>query len=115
MRGKEYAVVTTGVRPGRPVPLRLTRRGRVVVLAFFILMASLASAVLWTTASRADETPSGRTASVVVEPDDSLWSIAGRVTPDRSREGVIHEIRRLNGLPGSDIYVGETLLVPLHG
>jgi hypothetical protein len=37
--------------------LRLTRRGRVVVLAFFVLLASLASAVLFTTASRADSPP----------------------------------------------------------
>jgi hypothetical protein len=50
MRGEEYAVVITGARR-QPAPLRLTRRGRFVVLSFFILLASLASAVLWTTAS----------------------------------------------------------------
>ncbi|MFI5931144.1 LysM peptidoglycan-binding domain-containing protein [Actinoplanes sp. NPDC051494] len=115
MRGKEYAVVATGVRPARPVPLRLTRRGRIVVLAVLFLLATLASAVLWTTASRADETPTGPTSTVVVQPDDSLWSIAARVAPDRSRERVVREIRHLNGIPGSDIYAGETLVVPPRG
>lgn len=73
MRGKEYAVVATGVRRvGQPAPLRLTRRGRVVVLTFFILLASLASAVLWTTASRAGDPPAGSAPTVVVQPDDGI-------------------------------------------
>jgi hypothetical protein len=67
MRGKEYAVVTTGVRRGQPAPLRLTRRGRIVVLTFFLLLASFASAVLWTTASRAEEPSSGLAPTVVVQ------------------------------------------------
>ena len=112
MRGKEYAVVATGVRPGRPAPIRLTRRGRIVVLTFFVLMASLASAVLWTTASRADEPLGGPAPTVVVQPDDSLWSIAERVAPDRPPLDVIHDIRTLNGIETSYVHAGETLIVP---
>src|SRR5919112_4059547 len=52
----ERPMVTTSYR--RP-PVRLTRRGRVVVLAFFVLMASLASAILLATASRADDREAG--------------------------------------------------------
>jgi predicted metal-binding membrane protein len=55
-------VTTTAHRP----PLRLTRRGRAVVLLVFIAMASLASAVLFTTASRADEPPAVPGSAVVV-------------------------------------------------
>ncbi|WIM95342.1 hypothetical protein ACTOB_007437 [Actinoplanes oblitus] len=44
-------VVTGGARHVAP-PLRLTRRGRVVVLALFFAMAVLASVVLFVTASR---------------------------------------------------------------
>ena len=112
MRGKEYAVVTTGMRRGQPAPLRLTRRGRVVVLTFFIFLASLASAVLWTTASRADESPAGPAPSVVVEPDDTLWSIASRTSPGRDPRDVIAEIRKLNGLDDRYIHPGETLTLP---
>jgi hypothetical protein len=114
MRGKEYAVVTTGMRRGQPAPLRLTQRGRVVVLAFFILLASLASAVLWTTASRADDPPSGAAPTVVVEPGDTLWSIASRTSSgggDNLR-AVIAEIRALNGLGDSFIQPGEILTLP---
>lgn len=69
MRGKEYAVVATGMRrAGQPAPLRLTRRGRAVVLAFFILLASLASAVLWNTASRAADPPAGGSSAGVIQP-----------------------------------------------
>ena len=113
MRGKEYAVVATGMRRvGQPAPLRLTRRGRVVVLTFFVLLASLASAVLWTTASRADELAAGPPPTVVVQPDDTLWSIAERTSPGRSPHAVIAEIYRLNGMRDSSVYAGDTLVVP---
>ena len=112
MRGKVYAVVTTGMRQvGRPAPLRLTRRGRVVVLAFFILLASLASAVLWTTASRADQSPAAAP-TVVVQQGDTLWDIAARVAPDRSPRDVVTEIRELNAMHDYYIYAGDTLILP---
>ena len=108
-------MVTTGMRRvDQPAPLRLTRRGRVVVLTFFLLLASLASAVLWTTASRADDPPAGPAPTVVVGSDDTLWSIAARTDPGRSPHAVVAEIRRLNGL-GADhiaIHAGEILVVP---
>ncbi len=45
-------MVVSGVRHAEP-PLRLTRRGRVVLLGVFFLMSLLASVVLFTTASQA--------------------------------------------------------------
>ncbi|MFI7600614.1 LysM peptidoglycan-binding domain-containing protein [Actinoplanes sp. NPDC049681] len=105
-------MVATGMRQGRPAPLRLTRRGRIVVLTFFFLLASLASAVLWTTASRADDPQRGPVPTVVVQPDDTLWSIAERVAPGRAPREVIDEIRDLNNIKGSYVYAGDTLLVP---
>ncbi|MFC3382174.1 LysM peptidoglycan-binding domain-containing protein [Couchioplanes azureus] len=90
----------------------MTRRGRIVLLTLFFLLASLASAVLWTTASRADETPAGPAAVVVVQPDDTLWSVAERAAPGRAPREVIAEIRALNGIEHSYVYAGETLIVP---
>jgi LysM repeat protein len=49
-------MVANDVRHIEP-PLRLTRRGRAVVLGLLVLLASVASAVLFTTASRAEELP----------------------------------------------------------
>jgi len=101
-------VTTTAHRP----QLRLTRRGRVVVLAFFVAMASLASAVLFTTASRADNPPTGPAPTVVVQPHDTLWSIATRSSPGRDPYVAIAEIQQLNGLRGYVVQPGETLILP---
>jgi hypothetical protein len=68
-------------------PLRLTRRGRVVVLVFFVVLASLASAVLFATASRAENPPAGLARTVVVRTHDALRSdfdLAGPVRTGRS-------------------------------
>jgi hypothetical protein len=97
---------------GRPAPLRLTRRGRVVVLTFLILLAMLASAVLLTTASRASDPVDGPMPTVVVQPYDTLWSVAERAAPHRGTRDVVAEIRWLNGLGDYTIHPGERLVVP---
>ena len=102
-------MVTTEMR--RP-PLRLTRRGRVVLLGFFILMSCLASAVLLTTASRAEDAPAGPAPSVVVQPHDTLWSIATRTAPDRDPYAAIAELQRINDLDGFVVHPGQTLELP---
>jgi hypothetical protein len=102
-------MVTTDLR--RP-PLRLTRRGRAVVLGFFVLMASLASAILFTTASRASNPEAAPTPTVVVQPHDTLWSIATRTSPRRDPYAAVAEIQRLNNLEGYVVHPGETLVLP---
>lgn len=102
-------MVTTDLR--RP-PLRLTRRGRIVVLAFFILMASLASAILLATASRAEDRGAGPAPTVVVQPHDTLWSIATRTSPRRDPYAAVAEIRRINDLQGYVVHAGQTLELP---
>ena len=102
-------MVTNDLRP----PLRLTRRGRIVVLGFFIVMASFASAILLTTASRAeDRWASGPAPTVVVQPHDTLWSIATRTAPRRDPYAAIAEIRRINDLQGYVVHPGQTLELP---
>ena len=103
-------MVTTSYR--RP-PVRLTRRGRIVVLGFFILLASFASAILLTTASRAeDRGAAGPTPTVVVQPHDTLWSIATRTAPGRDPYAAVAEIRRINDLRGYVVHPGQTLELP---
>jgi hypothetical protein len=106
-------MVTMDVRAGsRPAPLRLTQRGRVVVLMFFVLMASLASAVLFATASRASDPPTGPAPTVVVEEYDTMWAIAQRAEPDHDPYAVMAEIRRLNGLDSYVVHAGQILTLP---
>jgi len=48
--------------------------------------------------------------SVVVQPGDSLWSIAERVAPGHDPRAVVDALARALG--SSQLYAGETLAVP---
>ena len=93
-------------------PLRLTRRGRAVVLALLVLLASLASAVLFTSASRAEQPPSGPRPTIVVQPGDTLWDIATREIPGRHGQAAVDELRHLNALEGYGVHAGDVLILP---
>jgi LysM repeat protein len=77
-----------------------------------VLMASLASAVLFTTASRASDPDTGPAPTVVVQPHDTLWSIATRTSPRRDPYAAVAEIQRLNNIDGYVVHPGETLVLP---
>jgi hypothetical protein len=90
--------------------LRLTRRGRVVVMMAFLLLVTVVVAVL-APASRADEPP-GAAPTAVVQPGDTLWSVAARHRPSRDPYQMIDEIRRINGLDGYTVHAGQRLVLP---
>ena len=96
-------------RRGRSV-VRLTRRGRAVVLVLLLALAGLVAA-LAAPASRAAD-PSGAAETAVVEPGDTLWSIAARHRPGRDPFGTIDAIRHLNGLTDYTIHPGQRLRLP---
>jgi nucleoid-associated protein YgaU len=50
--------------------------------------------------------------SVVVQPGDTLWSIASSLHSDGDVRAVVDEIQELNGLQGAEIRPGQTLLLP---
>lgn len=108
---------TSGRRTGPPVadlpPLRLTARGRRVVVALALLLAvgliALGGAVL---GGNGDELELMGTASVIVEPGDTLWSIARAAAGERDVRDVVDVIQALNGLDGADIEPGQVLAVP---
>jgi LysM repeat protein len=107
-------VVQHDIRRVEP-PLRLTRRGRAVVLGLFVLLASLASAVLFTTASRAEAPPAGPAPTVTVRAGDTLWDIAARVMPARDGQSAVAELRDLNDLDGYGLQPGQVLILPRKG
>jgi LysM repeat protein len=102
-----------GRAPRRPGRVRLTRRGRVVVLVFFLLLAGLGVAIA-APASRAAD-PAGDPPTAVVLPGDTLWSVAERYAPGDDPFGTIEEIRRLNGLRDNTVYTGQHLTLPNGG
>jgi LysM domain len=102
------SAIGNGVQP----PLRLTRRGRAVVLGLLLLVAFLCSAVLFTTASRAEDAPATAAPTIVVQPGDTLWDIAARVMPRRDGQDAVAELRRLNHLGDYALTPGQVLTLP---
>ena len=92
--------------------VRLTRRGRAVVVLLALLLAGF-GAVLAAPASQAAD-PAGPAPTMVVRSGDTLWSIATRYAPGADPFVTIDEIRRLNGLSGYMVPVGVRLTLPRH-
>ena len=90
-------------------PLRMTRRGRLVVVALALLVVLLPGA--WRAVATAQvEGPS--TVAVTVQPGDTLWGIASAIDPGADPRGLIAEIREVNGLTQSGLVPGQQLQVP---
>ena len=99
----------------RAPQVRLTRRGRLVVFGAALLMA-LALGVLWGGGSVATEEAgtADPTLVVQVEPGDTLYDIAARVTTDGDVAAMVEEIEDLNRLESSVVYAGQKLRVPVE-
>ena len=75
-----------------------------------ILMIGVAALVLWGVVARAS-TGAGPERTYVVQPHDTLWSIAARFYTGDPREG-IWKLERRNGLHRSMLVPGTRLHVP---
>jgi hypothetical protein len=95
-------------------PLRLTRRGRVVVrlLAAAALLLVVGFGVLGDRTALAGQEPAGPVAERVVLPGETLWAIAGEVAPDADRRDTVAQIIDLNDLPSAEVTAGQRLAVP---
>ena len=101
-----------------PAPLRLTRRGRIVLAAAAALLVTLLSllatgAAAWATSHTAPTHGADRNlAQVLVLPGQSLWSVAETADPNADPQQVMQQIIDLNGLSGDVIQAGQQLWVP---
>ncbi|MFI6594773.1 LysM peptidoglycan-binding domain-containing protein [Nonomuraea sp. NPDC050536] len=107
--------------PGRAAgdgAVRLTRRGRIVLVTFFVVLTlgicfAGATATGW--AARGAAVPSHAGLPwVVVDQGDTLWKIAQNVDHGDDPARVVAEIVRLNALDDSLIRPGTRLYVPVH-
>lgn len=88
---------------------RLTRRGRLVVLTAAALgLIGAMSAIGNVQAGASDNQPSQ---IVVVQPGESLWTIAQTVAPQSDPRAIVAELKRRNGLTSSVVQVGQALVV----
>ncbi len=113
---QQLRVAATGAG-ARKRPLRLTTRGRVVLLAATILaLFAVVVAFGGFTAEATGAVPGpgvGPVAAVVVvQPGESLWSIAQQVAPGSDPRETVSRIRDLNGLADAIVTPGQSLVVP---
>jgi LysM repeat protein len=94
----------------RPLSSRTTRRikpfHRVAAVLLLALSVSLGLAVV----AHGGTAPAD--ATVVVQPGDTLWSIAAEHYPSSDVRARVGDIERANGLRSPVIQVGETLRLP---
>ena len=102
-------------------PEVLTRRGRVVVAALLAASMVLIAALAWLAGTARADTAAGGVPSsavyhslrsVVVQPGQSLWSIAAQYEPASDPRSVIQEIIDLNALSGTSVQPGQHLWLP---
>ncbi|MEZ0578126.1 LysM peptidoglycan-binding domain-containing protein [Nocardioides sp. MH1] len=99
----------------RPTSVRLTRRGRLVVFGFGVLLA-FALGVWFAAGSVATQEAGVEQVQVVtVAPGETLWDIASDavdVTGDGDVAGMVARIKDMNSLDSSVVYAGQDLRVP---
>lgn len=114
---------TARLRPGpatvaRPlpvrtsVPLRLTARGRAVLLVVLLvagLVMSMATGAVSLAGTSAAAVP---VRYVTVEAGQTLWGIADEVAPSADPRETVAQIRELNALATSSVQAGQQIAVP---
>jgi hypothetical protein len=94
------------------VPLRLTRRGRVVLTGLTALLITALGIGTGTAEAANSGSPHAGMTLVTVSPGENLWSVAEKADPQADPRDIILEVIGLNKLSGTTIYPGEQLWVP---
>ena len=101
-------------------PVRLTRRGRLVVTGMAVLLVAAGSVALAGAAqaighSGAQARPGTAGAAITkveVRPGQSLWTLAEAYDPNADTRQVIQEILQLNSMSTDQVQPGQILLMP---
>lgn len=104
----------TPSRQAAPSSVRLTRRGRVVVLLALVALALVAFTLGRVGSSQAaTERPTPTSyAATTVHAGETLWAVAQRVAPGHDPREVVAQLRALNHLSDGGLQVGQQLLLP---
>jgi predicted Zn-dependent protease len=100
-------------------PVRLTRRGRALArLAAVVVLAAVGIGLMllltgaFGPAAAGTEPTAPATRVIVVQPGQTLWSIAAQVAPKADRRDTIARIVELNALANSSVSAGARIAVP---
>ena len=106
------------VREVRRSTVRLTRRGRIVVFAFALVVlfaiAFVGAKVAFAVDGGADKSPASTAHTMVVGDGDTLWDISSKAVAgtDASIREMEQRIKDLNSLESSMLVSGQTLIIP---
>src|SRR4051794_17320587 len=94
--------------------VRLTPRGRIVVVVAALLVAFAVGVFVTAAGSVATQRPGTAepTRIVQVGSGDTLWDIASDVADDGDVRSMMEEIKQLNALSSGDLQAGQRLVVP---
>jgi hypothetical protein len=106
---------TTAVRAKAASPtMRLTRRGRLVVVVAALLVAFAIGVFVTAAGSVATQHPGTAEPTKIVQvgTGDTLWGIASQLADDGQVPAMMAEIKQLNALDSVDLQAGQRLVVP---
>jgi Tfp pilus assembly protein FimV len=94
--------------------VRLTRRGRIVVVVAALLVAFAVGVFVTAAGSVATQRPGTPepTRIVQVGSGDTLWGIASELADGGDVRSMMEEIKQLNALESGDLQAGQRLVVP---
>jgi LysM repeat protein len=96
--------------------LRLTRRGRIMLAVLAVLLVCglsvTGAGAAQASAPASAHGGSGVAERVIVQPGDTLWSIAQSAAPDADARTIVQEILQANRLTTANITAGQRLWVP---
>ena len=96
-----------------PARLRLTRRARVLGVTLALMLGVAIGSWLGPLVAGSDgDLRLAGAQSVVVQPGDTLWSIAGEVAGSSDVRVVVDRIQEINGLSGTVLLPGQVLELP---
>ena len=107
---------STGPTPVRPLPrLRITARGRAVIMVLVAAPIVAASLVLALNGGGAIATDSGASTpleSVTVLSGQSLWQLAEELAPHADPREFITDVLAVNTLASAEVRAGQRLEIP---
>ncbi|MCX7842502.1 MAG: LysM peptidoglycan-binding domain-containing protein [Clostridia bacterium] len=90
--------------------LVLKNKRRFTIFIMLLLLITIIS--IYTTTVYSYKSPQYN--SVIVKPGDTLWSIAQECGNSKDIRKLVHSIKKINNLTGSEIYAGTELLIPFE-